>query len=145
MASALAAPSQMSGTNSNNEPIGSKTKLPHDNDALSNVRRAFTDYTTALVYASRNVGNVSFESTTVKSANENENSIAGAAEKMKDPLEEAAALIVKRKQALHSNATLLEGKLRGNVKESEALQCCLRSQPCVSGRKRTLSLMNTHG
>ncbi|KAL7443107.1 hypothetical protein ACHAXH_008631 [Discostella pseudostelligera] len=140
MASASAAPSQASGTN---ESIDSRTKISHDNDAVSNMRRAFTDYTTALIYASRHAGSVSSESTKVKPADEND--IAGAAEKIKDPLEEAAALIVKRKQALRSNATLLEGKLRGNVKESEALQCCLRSQPCVSGRKRTFSLMNTHG
>ena len=59
-------------------------------------------------------------------------------------LDDDLAFILKQRQSIRRNATLLEDKLRGNVKESEALQCCLRSTPCVGGRKRKFSLLNTH-
>jgi hypothetical protein len=104
----------------------------HENDTVSNVRRAFRDYTAALFYASRQAGNNVGE---YKSADERIT--------ITDPLQEAAAVIVKRKQSLRNNATLLEGTLRGNVKESEALHCCLKSQPCVGGRKGLCSMINT--
>lgn len=43
---------------------------------------------------------------------------------------------------MRERATLLEGRLCGNAKESEALHCMLRSTPCVGGRKRKFSLEN---
>ncbi|KAL3779134.1 hypothetical protein ACHAW5_006934 [Stephanodiscus triporus] len=59
-------------------------------------------------------------------------------------LDDALAVILQHRQSIRRIATLLEDKLRGNVKESEALECCLRSTPCVGGRKRKFSLLNTH-
>ena len=131
------APSQQKSSGTN-EPLdnGTQPSHHHENDAVSNVRRAFREYTTALVLVSRQAGTssgVDASSGRRTSADENTTNT---------PLEEAAAQLVKRKQSLRSNATLLEGKLRGNVKESEALQCSLRSQPCVGGRKGLFS--NTH-
>ncbi len=106
---------------------------PSENDTVSNMRRAFRDYTVALVNLSRQAGNVSGED---KSVDERITS--------NDPLLEAAAVTVKRKQSLRDEATLLEGALRGNVKESEALHCCVSSQPCVGGRKGLFSLIISH-
>lgn len=88
---------------------------------------------TALARASRQAGDVSGVDISSKNDTADENFAK------KGPLEGEAAVIVQCKQSLRSNATLLEGKLRGRVKESEALQCGLRSQPCVNGRKRFFS------
>ena len=60
----------------------------------------------------------------------------------KSQLDESIQLMIKHKQSVRRTATILEGKLRGNVKESEALHCTLRSQPCVvGGRKRKFSIL----
>lgn len=111
-------------------PSQLETQKSRENDAVSNVRRAFQDYMTALARASRQAGDVSGVDTSSDKDTTDENFAK------KGPLEGEAVVIVQCKQSLRSNATLLEGKLRGRVKESEALQCCLRSQPCVNGRKR---------
>jgi hypothetical protein len=68
-----------------------------------------------------------------------------ASKPAKDRLIEALVVVQRQRQSLRRHATFLEGKLRGNVKESEALHCCLRSTPCVvGGRKRKFSILNTH-
>jgi hypothetical protein len=57
-------------------------------------------------------------------------------------LKSTARDIPLRKKKIREETALLEGKLRGNAKESQALHCVLRSQPCVGGKKRKISLVS---
>ena len=65
-------------------------------------------------------------------------------EELTRQLKEAVAMVLKQRQHLRESATLFEDKLRGNLKETEALNCSLKSTPCVvGGRKRKFSLLNS--
>lgn len=130
---ASVSPSQPRGAN---ESVGSNTSYA----PVSNVRRAFREFNSALMLVSKQAGDITASGACAISTKE----VSDNNTVIKGPLDEVAAVIVKRKQSLRSNAAILEAVLRGNVKESEALQCCLRSQPCVGGRKRFFHLMNDH-
>jgi hypothetical protein len=113
------------------------------NVEVTNLRRAFRSFASALIVAVRQaeICAASIDASSCKSTHEQ---LATGNEPSKDRLGEALRLVLAQKQSLRRKATLLEERLRGNVKESEALYCCLRSTPCVNGRKRKFSLLNTH-
>ena len=101
-----------------------------DKDAVMNVRRSFRSFASSLIVAARQAEKVA----ATKSS--------GSDTVADKSLEEAVQMILKQRQAVRRTATLLEGTLRGNISQSEALHCCLRSQPCVGGRKRKFTLIN---
>jgi hypothetical protein len=69
-----------------------------------------------------------------------------SSDEQKRQLKEAVIMVLKQRQQLRATATLFEDKLRGNLKETQALHCSLKSTPCVvGGRKRKFStLLNSH-
>eukprot|EP01083_Nonionella_stella_P264001 896092_1 len=101
-----------------------------DKDGALNVRLSFRSFASSLIVAARQAEKVAAAGGPVAG----KASPAAGAAKATDPLEEAVDMILKSRQAVRRTATLLEEQLRGNAKESEALHCCLRSQPCVGGR-----------
>ena len=102
---------------------------------FNNFHKSFRSFVSSLIVASKQAEKVA--AATSSDAKEKKTA--------KDvPLDDAIELLLKQRQSVRQSATLLEGKIRGNVKGSEALQCCLKSQPCVAGgRKRKFSLMNS--
>ena len=102
-----------------------------DKDGALNVRKSFRSFASSLIVAARQAEKVAAAGGIG----------ASKAKTTKDPLEESVVMMLDKKKAVRRAATFLEGKLRGNVKESEALHCCLRSQPCVGGRKRKFTLI----
>ena len=103
---------------------------------FNNFHKSFRSFVSSLIVASKQAEKVA-AATSSTDAKEKKTA--------KDvPLDDAVELLLKQRQSVRQSATLLEGKIRGNVKGSEALQCCLKSQPCVAGgRKRKFSLMNS--
>jgi len=121
------AASKSSSANEATEPSPNSS----DKDGAFNVRRSFRSFASALIVAARQAEKVAATSGSDKPAPDK-------------TTKEAIEMILKQRQAVRRMATILEGKLRGNVKESEALHCCLRSQPCVGGRKRKFTLINAN-
>ena len=108
------------------------------------LRRAFRSFASALIVAARQAekkvdGN---DESKPSSKDDNKSSDKTKVEE-KDPLQSSVETILKLRQTLRTTATKLEDKLRGNVIESEALQCCLSSKPCVvGGRKRKFAYLD---
>mmetsp|Transcript_19344 Transcript_19344/g.33189 ORF Transcript_19344/g.33189 Transcript_19344/m.33189 type:complete len:132 (+) Transcript_19344:65-460(+) len=120
-----------------NEPVESGSKSIEKDGAI-NVRRSFRSFASALIVAARQAEKVAATSVPGTPATKE----SAAHDKT---LKDAVEMILKQRQTLRRTATMLEGKLRGNVKESEALHCCFRSQPCVGGRKRKFAKINNAG
>lgn len=98
--------------------------------AASNVRKAFRSYESALIVCIRQAEKAPPAASSPDKAGGN------------DPVGGSLDIMLKHRQTLRRTSALLEGKLRGNAKESEALHCSLRSRPCVvGGRKRKFSLL----
>mmetsp|Transcript_30894 Transcript_30894/g.55984 ORF Transcript_30894/g.55984 Transcript_30894/m.55984 type:complete len:132 (-) Transcript_30894:1487-1882(-) len=112
-----------------NESVESIPCISSDQDGAFNVRRSFRSFASSLIVAARQAEKVA--------------AMSGPDTPLDKTAKEAVEMILKQRQSVRRTATILEGKLRGNVKESEALHCCLRSQPCVGGRKRKFTVINT--
>ena len=82
------------------------------------LRRAFRLFASALVVSSRHAEKTA-------SSKRAEEARAGSVDEL-----------VKKKQAIRMAAAAVEGRLRGNAREDEALRSRLRSQPCVGGRRK---------
>jgi len=111
-----------------------------------NLRRAFRSFASALIVAARQaekkVDANNNDESKPSSKDDNKSSEKTKAEE-KDPLQSSVETILKLRQTLRTTATKLENTLRGNLKESVALQCCLKSQPCVvGGRKRKFAYLD---
>jgi len=63
-----------------------------------------------------------------------------AEKKMLKALKDSVRTTLKQKQTLREKSAVLEGKLRGNAKESHAFHCLLRSQSCVGTKRRKFSI-----
>ena len=148
----------MSAASSNpssfNESAGESSVTSRMNSDAYSLRKAFRSFASSLIVAARQAEKVAAasEKTNNKSSPDNNNNnnnnkgketTTGDVKEAKTesdintPLQTSVETILKQRQTVRSTATLLEGRLRGNVKESEALHCCLKSQPCVvGGRKR---------
>mmetsp|Transcript_33806 Transcript_33806/g.72061 ORF Transcript_33806/g.72061 Transcript_33806/m.72061 type:complete len:134 (-) Transcript_33806:297-698(-) len=124
--SPFAPSSKPSGVNEAVEPSSSDST---DKDGAFNVRRSFRSFASALIVAARQAEKVAAASGPDTLATDK-------------TTKETVDMILKQRQSVRRTATILEGKLRGNVKESEALHCFLRSQPCVRGKKRKFTLIN---
>jgi hypothetical protein len=130
-----------------------KTTTTENNDGIINTKRAFRTFASSLIVAVRQAELVASASSSVGVVDTSSSSgeITTTREKSdvannpaEDRLNEALGVVGRQRLSLRKHVTFLEGKLRGNVKESEALNCCLRSTPCVvSGRKRKFLLLNT--
>jgi len=100
-----------------------------------NLRRAFRSFASALIVAARQAEK-KVDANNKPSSKDDKSSDKTKVEE-KDQLQSSVETVLKLRQTLRTTATKLEDTLRGNVKESEALQCCLSSQPCIiGGRKR---------
>lgn len=115
--------------------------------ASRSLRKAFRSYASSLIVAARQAEKmVVATAATVQKGKDDTKAKGSATEAEKkdaDPLHASVQQILKHKQLVRRTATLLEDQLRGNVKESEALQCTLKSQPCiVGGRKRKFSTLD---
>ena len=134
-----------------NESVGESSVTSRINSDAYSLRKAFRSFASSLIVAARQAEKVAAasEKTNNKSSPDNNNNNKGKETTTGDvkeaktesdintPLQTSVETILKQRQTVRSTATLLEGRLRGNVKESEALHCCLKSQPCVvGGRKR---------
>ena len=133
-----------------NESAGESSVTSRMNSDAYSLRKAFRSFASSLIVAARQAEKVAAasEKTNNKSSPDNNNNkgkeiTTGDVKEAKTesdintPLQTSVETILKQRQTVRSTATLLEGRLRGNVKESEALHCCLKSQPCVvGGRKR---------
>ena len=131
-----------------NESAGESSVTSRMNSDAYSLRKAFRSFASSLIVAARQAEKVAAasEKTNNKSSPDNNNSKGKETDNVKEaktesdintPLQTSVETILKQRQTVRSTATLLEGRLRGNVKESEALHCCLKSQPCVvGGRKR---------
>ena len=96
---------------------------------IKSVKRSFRSFTSSLIVAVRQAEKL------VLGDN------ADASDKQTRQLKEALIMVLKQRQQLRATATLFEDKLRGNLKETQALHCSLKSTPCVvGGRKRKFSL-----
>ena len=124
------------GTSSTESSAGSSPSSRAE--TLRSLRKAFHTYATSLIVASR----TACENAAAASGGASK-AASGGADDIK-PVKEAVEFMLQQRQLVRQSATMLEGKLRGNVKESEALLCCLKSQPCVGvgGRKRKFTALN---
>ena len=118
----------------------SNTSISAADAPSRNLRRAFRSFASALIVAARQaekkVDANNNDESKPSSKDDNKSSDKTKVEE-KDPLQSSVETIIKLRQTLRTTATKLEDKLRGNLIESDALQCCLKSQPCVvGGRKR---------
>ena len=110
------------------------------------LRRAFRSFASALIVAAR-------QAEKKVDANNNDDSKPSSKDDKssdktkvdeKDQLQSSVETVLKLRQTLRTTATKLEDTLRGNVKESEALQCSISSQPCVvGGRKRKFAYLDS--
>jgi hypothetical protein len=118
-----------SSIDSGGGPPASKKEGP-----IKNVKRSFRSFTSSLIVAVRQAEKVVLGENDGKSSDE------------QTRLKEAVIMVLKQRQQLRATATLFEDKLRGNLKETQALHCSLKSTPCVvGGRKRKFStLLNSH-
>jgi hypothetical protein len=116
-----------SSIDSGGGPPASKKEGP-----IKNVKRSFRSFTSSLIVA-------------VRQAEKVVDGKSSDAEQTRQ-LKEAVIMVLKQRQQLRATATLFEDKLRGNLKETQALHCSLKSTPCVvGGRKRKFStLLNSH-
>ncbi len=122
---------------SSGKPAAKQSSSSSNDNAAHNVRRAFRSFESSVIVAVRQAEKVASSSTKERSSSSGDTAA-------KSQMDESIELMIKHKQSVRRTATLLEGKIRGNVKESEALHCTLRSQPCVvGGRKRKFSILNT--
>ena len=116
--------------------------------ASRSLRKAFRSYASSLIVAARQAEKMVVATAATVQKGKDDTKAKGSAtvkeeKKDTDPLHASVQQILKHKQLVRRTATLLEDQLRGNVKESEALQCTLKSQPCiVGGRKRKFSTLD---
>ncbi len=123
-------------TGQNNEgPTGTKNSHTNqDVNSVNGLRRSFRAFASTLSIAANAADKISLASELNSGSVEDQ----GAQTQLKNGVK----MTLNARQAMRERASLLEGKLRGNSKESEALHCMLRSQPCVGGEKRKSSTMN---
>ncbi|KAL3802348.1 hypothetical protein HJC23_007173 [Cyclotella cryptica] len=126
-------------SNSKDGSTGTKhsTHTHQDVNSVTGLRRSFRAFASTLTIAAKAADKISLASES--------NSGAGANKEPHVQLKDGVKMTLNARQAMRERASLLEGKLRGNLKESEALHCMLRSQPCVGGKKRTFSAVNVGG
>lgn len=99
------------------------------------VKRSFLSFTSSLINVVQQAERVAI----------GDNADGKSSDERTRHLKEAVVMVIKQRQQLRSTATLFEDKLRGNLKETEALHCSLKSTPCVvGGRKRKFSILNLH-
>ena len=120
-----------SSIDSGGGPPASKKEGP-----IKNVKRSFRSFTSSLIVAVRQAEKVVL----------GDNADGKSSDEQTRQLKEAVIMVLKQRQQLRATATLFEDKLRGNLKETQALHCSLKSTPCVvGGRKRKFStLLNSH-
>jgi hypothetical protein len=114
-------------------PTENKKIQPHEVKSVIDLRRTYRSFASTLTIAAKAADKLSAakESDSEKSH-----------EDLEKQLKDAVRMTLNQRQIMRERATLLEGRLCGNAKESEALHCMLRSTPCVGGRKRKFSLEN---
>ena len=122
----------------------SNAEKPNSRDinAVKNLRRDFRQFASSLSVVARSVEKQELMKEQPSSENKER---AKEEAKLKHDLENGLKTTLTYRQSIREKTALLEGKLRGNAKESEALHCMLRSTPCVGGRKRKFSLVNDGG
>lgn len=99
------------------------------------VKRSFLSFTSSLINVVQQAESVAI----------GDNADGRSSDERTRHLKEAVVMVIKQRQQLRATATLFEDKLRGNLKETEALHCSLKSTPCVvGGRKRKFSILNLH-
>lgn len=102
---------------------------------IENVKQSFRSFTSSLIVAVRQAEKVA----------NGDNADGRSSEEQTIQLKESVVMVLNQRQQLRATATLFEDKLRGNLKETDALHCCLKSTPCVvGGRKRKFSLLNSN-
>ena len=115
----------------------SDTKKAKPDNFVTSLRRTFRSYALTLSSAARNADKLAlYEDSPDKYAANVKEPKDVTQQKMNDDVKRTLQF----KQSLREKSALLEGKLRGNAKESQALHCMLRSQPSVSGVKRKFSI-----
>jgi len=98
---------------------------------IKSVKRSFRSFTSSLIVAVRQAEKLVL----------GDNADGKSSDKQTRQIKEALIMVLKQRQQLRATATLFEDKLRGNLKETQALHCSLKSTPCVvGGRKRKFSL-----
>ena len=124
----------------------SNTSISAADAPSRNLRRAFRSFASALIVAARQAEKKvdgTNDDSKPSSKDDNKSSDKTKVEEKKDALQTSVETILKLRQTLRTTATKLEDRLRGNIRESEALQCCLKSQACVvGGRKRKFAYLD---
>ena len=128
-----------------NKKSKSNTSVSATDAPSKNLRRAFRSFASALIVAARqadkSVGDANNDES--KPSSKDDKSSDKIKVEEKDPLQSSVETVLKLRQTLRTTATKLEALMKGNVKETEALQCCLKSQPCVvGGRKRKFAYLD---
>ena len=101
-----------SSIDSGGGPPASKKEGP-----IKNVKRSFRSFTSSLIVAVRQAEKVVLgDNADGKSSDE------------QTRLKEAVIMVLKQRQQLRATATLFEDKLRGNLKETQALHCSLKGR-----------------
>ena len=112
----------------------SSSSIDSGGGPIKSVKRSFRSFTSSLIVAVRQAEKL------VLGDNADGKS-SDSSDKQTRQLKEALIMVLKQRQQLRATATLFEDKLRGNLKETQALHCSLKSTPCVvGGRKRKFSL-----
>ena len=109
----------------------SSSSIDSGGGPAKSVKRSFRSFTSSLIVAVRQAEKLVL----------GDNADGKSSDKQTRQLKEALIMVLKQRQQLRATATLFEDKLRGNLKEAQALHCSLKSTPCVvGGRKRKFSL-----
>ncbi|KAL9188646.1 hypothetical protein ACHAXT_007024 [Thalassiosira profunda] len=110
-------------------------KSAEKDDAVTRLNKSFRTYSSSMVMATKQAKKMADLQGEGKAKSKDKK---GAADRKQaeGQLKLAAEALIKYRQQVRQTVTALEGKIRGNAKESEALECSLRSQPCIGGRAR---------
>ena len=130
-------PSMSSATRSRSGSIEER-KSSQDENCAASLRRSFRSFVSSLIVAARSAEKLSHVGTAAN------NGTGKSTQESQSQFDSAVKIILQQRQSVRQTASLLEGKLRGNAKESEALLCSLQSLPCV-GVKRKLECSNDLG
>ncbi|KAL3799202.1 hypothetical protein ACHAWO_002922 [Cyclotella atomus] len=115
-----------------------QTKAATEINPVSALRKTFRSYASTLTLAGRTAYNLS----QIGGKPKTDPKVVKDEQLNQKHLKDTAREIPLRRQKIREETALLEGKLRGNAKESQALHCMLRSQPCVGGNKRKFTLVS---
>jgi len=129
-----AAAATEAGARSTSRPTSTSSdgkKQREEDQSAVRLRRAWRSFSSSLVVAARAAEKVAKNST----GGDNPSTTGSVAKDKKD-MNDALETTLRFRGELIRQTALCEAKLRGNAKETEALECSMRSQPSIGVKRK---------